>query len=178
MEQTKKNVSPLSNEARNAYVLEHITASVLKLLQEKDLNNISITEICDEAAIGRTSFYRNFTSKEDVVQKYIRDLLKEWEEAYDAEKTDSAARLYGNFFHHLKEHADFFFLLKERNLLHLFLETYMEINGAKPEDENMLAYTKAFIAYGTYGWIEEWISRGMQESAERMTEMLSSHGMK
>ena len=60
MEQKKKNVSPFSNEARNAYVLEHVTASVLKLLQEKPLNDISVSEICDDAAIGRTSYYRNY----------------------------------------------------------------------------------------------------------------------
>ena len=41
----------------------------------------------------------------------------------------------------------------------------------------MWAYTKSFIAYGTYGWIEEWINRGMQESAGAMAEMLSSYGM-
>ena len=178
MEQKKKNVSPFSNVARNAYVLEHVTASVLKLLQEKDLSDISISEICDDAAIGRTSFYRNYESKEDVIKKYIRDLLKGWEKEFESEKTDSNAKLYGSFFHCLKAHADFFALLKNRGLLDQILEVYMELNGAKPEDENMWAYTKAFIAYGTYGWIEEWISRGMRESAEVMAEMLSSHGMK
>ncbi|WP_428829623.1 TetR-like C-terminal domain-containing protein [Paenibacillus riograndensis] len=42
----------------------------------------------------------------------------------------------------------------------------------------MTAYVTSFIAYGTYGWIEEWIGRGMQESAEAMSSLLSSHGMK
>ena len=44
--------------------------------------------------------------------------------------------------------------------------------------ENLWAYTTAFITYGTYGWIEEWINRGMQESAETMAELLSLHGIK
>ena len=61
--------------------------------------------------------------------------------------------------------------------MHLFLDAYMKLNGPLSEDNNMWAYTKAFIAYGTYGWIEEWISRGMQESAETMARMLSDHGM-
>lgn len=178
MEQKKKNVSPFSNEARNAYVLEHVTASVLKLLQEKPLNDISVSEICDDAAIGRTSYYRNYESKEDIIKKYIRSLIDEWNQAYKTEEDGSNAKLFGSFFQHLKDHADFFLLLKRRGLMHLFLEVYIELNGAKPEDENMGAYTKAFIAYGTYGWIEEWIARGMQESAETMTSLLSAHGMK
>ena len=32
MRQTEKNVSPMSNEGRNAYVIEHITDALLKLL--------------------------------------------------------------------------------------------------------------------------------------------------
>ena len=37
MEQTAKTVSPMSNEGRNAYVTEHITAAMLSLLKEKPL---------------------------------------------------------------------------------------------------------------------------------------------
>lgn len=177
MEQNRKNVSPFSNEARNAYVLKHVTASVLKFLQERPLNDISISEICDNAAIGRTSFYRNFDSKEDVIKKYIKEIIDEWEQSYKKIDDGSNAKRFGSFFQHLKDHSDFFFLLKQRGLMYLFLDVYMELNGPKPEDENMGAYTKSFIAYGIYGWIEEWITRGMQESAATMADLLFSHGM-
>lgn len=53
-----------------------------------------------------------------------------------------------------------------------------EQNGPKAEYDNMSAYVTSFMSYGTYGWINEWIARGMQESAEKMAELLSSHGMK
>ena len=86
--------------------------------------------------------------------------------------------MYGSLFQHLKDHAEFYLLLKQRNLMHLFLEVFLDRNGPSTDDPNMWAYTKAFITYGTYGWIEEWISRGMQESSEAMAEMLSAHGMK
>ena len=45
MEQKSRNVSPFSNESRNAYVIEHITESMLKLLNEKPIQDISISEI-------------------------------------------------------------------------------------------------------------------------------------
>ena len=41
MEQKSRNVSPFSNEARNAYVIEHITDALLRLLKEKPLQEIS-----------------------------------------------------------------------------------------------------------------------------------------
>lgn len=37
MRQTSKNVSPMSNEGRNLYVITHITESLLELLKDKPL---------------------------------------------------------------------------------------------------------------------------------------------
>ena len=178
MEQKRQNVSPFSNEARNAYVIEHITGAMLELLKEKPLSEISISELVEDAAVGRTSFYRNFETKEDVIKKHIRDLIEKWDMEYKASGKDSNSELYGSLFQHLKDNADFYLLLKRRNLMYLFLEIFLEKSGATPNDDNMWAYTKSFIAYGTYGWIDEWIARGMQESAEQMSQLLSSHGMK
>ena len=74
MRQTSKNVSPFSNEARNAYVIDHITDALLNLLRDKPVGDISIRELCDLAMIGRASFYRNFESKEDILRRYIKGM--------------------------------------------------------------------------------------------------------
>lgn len=62
MEQKSKNVSTFSNERRNAYVVEHLTSSMLELLKEKPINEISVSEfsvseLCGMAGVGRTSFF-------------------------------------------------------------------------------------------------------------------------
>lgn len=178
MEQNSRNVSPFSNESRNTYVIEHITESLIKLLRKKPLQDISISEIVNEAGVGRTSFYRNFDTKEEVIKKYISRMIEEWDQGYKASGKESNAKLYGSLFKHLKDHSDFYLLLQKRNLMYLFLEVFMEKSGPKPEDPNMWAYTKSFITYGTYGWIEEWIARGMQESADIMAQLLANNGVK
>ena len=178
MEQIRKNVSPYSNDARNKYVTDNITNTLIDFLKERPISEISISEICQNACVGRTSFYRNYETKEDVIKKYIRTLTTKWQEEYNASGCDSNSLLYGSLFKHLKDHSDFFLLLKKRELFHLYLEVFIDIFGAKPDDNNMVAYTKNFITYGTFGWIEEWIARGMVESADTMTAMLSAHGMK
>ena len=50
-------------------------------------------------------------------------------------------------------------------------ESVKDACGAKPEQPNVVAYTSAFIAFGLYGWIEEWFKRGMQESPEEMARL-------
>ena len=81
-------------------------------------------------------------------------------------------------FAELKSRAPLFLLLEKRNLFYLFRESYLELNAPPKDTDNMVAYTMSFVAGGVLGWIEEWIARGMQESAEVMSSLLSTHGMK
>jgi len=178
MIQKKENVSPFSNASRNSYVRRHITEALVGLLKEKPMQEISISEITERAGVGRMSFYRNYNSKEDVVRAYLSDMVGGWEEEYKASGKSSNSELYGSLFSHLKERADFFLLLEKRNLMNLFLDVLLERAGPKPSYDNFWAYTTSFIAYGTYGWIREWIARGMKESAETMAATLSSYNMK
>ncbi len=168
----------MNNEEKNTFVKEQITKAALKLLMQFEPSQISVSQITTEAQVSRNSFYRNYVDKEDILLKYIKNLILKWDSEYQLINNVSNAELYGNLFKHLKENGEFYLLLKKRNLFHLFLNTFIELYGAKSEHDNMTAYVTSFITYGTYGWIEEWIGRGMQESAETMSVLLSSHGMK
>ena len=168
----------LGNEASNTYVRNAITSALLDLLKEKSFTEISVSELTATAKVSRNSFYRNYRSMEDILNDYIKDQLTTWEDGYKSLGKDSNAELYGSFFGYLKEHADFYLMLEAQGLFPVFQSAYLEKFGPKPEYANMWAYTTAFIAYGTFGWIKEWMARGMHESAESMARMLSEHGMK
>lgn len=177
MRQTSKNVSPFSNEARNAYVIEHITDALLKLLAEKPIGDISISELCDLAVIGRASFYRNFESKEDILLRYIRKIFKEWTDEVDKKENRPLNELLGLLFAHFEKHRDFYSLLNERNLIYLLKDVVIGLCGPKPEQCNEEAYARAYAAYALYGWIEVWFQRGMQESAEEIAGMFKGQGL-
>lgn len=173
MKQTAKTVSPMSNEGRNAYVTEHITAAILSLLEEKPLSEISISELCDQAGVGRASFYRNFQEKEDVLRAYIKGLFDEW--TGELEKDLPLDRLIFALFSHFEAHRDFYALLSERGLVLLMKDVILSACGFRPEQETVNAYASAFAAYSLYGWVEVWFLRGMKESAKEMAELFAGH---
>lgn len=177
MRQTTKNVSPFSNEARNAYVIEHITEALLKLLQDKPIGDISVSELCDLAGIGRASFYRNFESKEDILRRYINKIFKEWTDEAGKKENRPLSELLGLLFAHFEKHRNFYRLLKERNLIYLLKDVIISLCGPKPEHTRIEAYAKAYVAYTLYGWIEVWFQRGMRETADEITEMFSERGL-
>ena len=71
----------------NLFVKECITEALLLLMKGNSLSEISITEIVERAGVARVSFYRNFSSKEDVIKKHLGILICEWGKEFE-EKGD------------------------------------------------------------------------------------------
>ena len=62
----------------NESVKEAIEIALMRLLQKKDINKITVTELTEVAGVGRSSFYRNFDSIEDVAVGYINRIYREY----------------------------------------------------------------------------------------------------
>ena len=167
----------MNNQDKNTYVKQQITTTLLELLKEKELSDINIGEITKKAQVSRNSFYRNYADKEDIIKKYLYQLLSELDNEWKQKNSDSNAELFGHLFMHLKQHGDMMMLIQKRGLFHLFKESYLTLWGTSETMDNMTAYTVVFVANGILGWIEEWLKRGMCESAETMSTLLSMHGM-
>lgn len=79
----------MSNEGRNAYVIEHLTNALLELLKDKPINDISISELVDKACVGRASFYRNYECKEDILKRYLNEKMHEWGDEWGSKTAGS-----------------------------------------------------------------------------------------
>lgn len=162
----------MGNRERNTYVMERITRATLGLLEDHELSDISVSQICQTAQVSRNSFYRNFSSVEDILHREVTRRLRVWREAYDSQPHDSEADRYGSFFAHLQANADYYLLLERRGIFHIFREAYLGLFGPKPDQPNAEAYVVAFVGGGMLARVEEWMARGMQESGDQMAAAL------
>lgn len=64
----------------NLRVKQRITATLLRLLEEKSISEITVSEIIAGAGVARASFYRNYATKESVITTLISDVLEEFRE--------------------------------------------------------------------------------------------------
>lgn len=48
-----------------------IVQALLDLMGKEEYDRISVTRICSKAGLDRRTFYRNFESKNDVLEHYI-----------------------------------------------------------------------------------------------------------
>lgn len=177
MRQIKENVSPMSNEGRNSYVVKHLTEALLILLEKKPLEDITISELVNNAGVGRASFYRNYDNKEDILKAYLETLFSEWTDVCKENSDIQLHEIIHIMISHFEKHRSFYQLLHERKLTYLLKDIILNICGPKPEYEKIEAYSTAFVAYSLYGWIDVWFQRGMVESSDEIAELFKTQGL-
>lgn len=150
---------------------EYITESLFLLMKQKDYQSITITDITKRAGVNRVTFYRNFNSKDEIINKYLEksfnDWGKRWEESGD---TNIPYQLFKYF----DEQRDFISLLYKSNLQNFLIDYIVLICNSQKEENNILAYMKSMFAYGLFGFCNEWYLRGMQETPEDMIKLLDN----
>lgn len=161
----------------NESVKEAIETALMILLQEKDINKITVTELVEKAGVGRSSFYRNFENFENVAVSYVNRIYREY---FRKNPVNPNTYKKANFSFFLKErykfvkkHKDIFNVLHENGIL------YSVLVKMDPDiktqflvaDINENRYFSAMIMGFSAGVIEEWVAGGMKESEEELAEI-------
>ena len=164
----------MNNEQKNTYVKQQITNALLELLKEKSIADISITELTQKAQIGRVSFYRNFQTKEDILKEESDRLIKEWGKFYETNPESSPETLFPSLFDFYRGHKEFYTILYQAGMTSIMQETILNAIQIAPEMANIEAYMKSFWAYGIFGWMIEWMKRGMPESGKELLQFFTN----
>lgn len=164
----------INNHQKKTYVKKQITLALLELLKEKAIDEISISELSKKAQVGRVSFYRNYQTKEDILKEESDRLIKEWGKLYESNPDSSPQTLFPSLFDFYKQHKDFYTILYHAGMSTIIQETIIRTIQITPEMENIEAYIKSFWAYGIYGWLIEWMKRGMPESGDELYQLFKN----
>lgn len=81
--------------------------ALLDLMEIVEYDKISVSGLCRRAGLDRRTFYRNFDSKNDVLEQYIRLLGEEYMEAFYKIEENSRYAATEFFFEFWGRHLDF-----------------------------------------------------------------------
>lgn len=163
----------MNNQEKNNYVRTQITNTLLEMMQEQPFEKISISELVSRAMVGRASFYRNYMDKQDVLRQECDRLMKEWGGELKLDNQNTSETLI-SLLDFIKLHSEFYTTLYKAEQDDILRVCILSKYAVDEETPNIVAYLSSSIAYMTYGWIHEWIKRGMQESGTELARMLES----
>ena len=63
---------------KESLFVESVVEGLWGLLEDKSFEKISVSELVERAGIGRVTFYRNFSNKEEVLKRSFNMELQAW----------------------------------------------------------------------------------------------------
>lgn len=164
------------NNKRRKESIEKIEKVFLDLLQIKELDKISVSDICKKAGLNRTTFYANYTDIYALADS-IRDKLEQnMMELYKEERTVGFnSNNYLKLFQHIKENQIFYrtyFKLGYDNQYKII--TYDRQQAEEHFQGKFIEYHMEFFKSGINQIIKMWLNNGCQESPEDMFEIIKS----
>ncbi|NQJ22138.1 TetR/AcrR family transcriptional regulator [Streptococcus suis] len=113
----ERNISPKSlknlyesNKEANQLTKESIETALLFLLEKKELKQISVSELVRKAGVSRNAFYRNYKSKEEILEIYYErtssNLKKKWHDLQDKVQKDGVKQSFSEFVQEQKRKAE------------------------------------------------------------------------
>ena len=145
--------------------------ALLRLLKEEDFVDISISKITQEAGVSRMTFYRNFETKDQIVEHIMQSTHEDIIQSVRRLQNPTLENLLNFRFIAIQKNTDIVNLAAQkytRNLLRHFHEE-------KHEDIKIFLggidqYTTAFYQGGLDKLTSKWIETGMKESPKIMTK--------
>ena len=161
------------NARTTEFLKECIADALIKLLKTKPIEKISVPEIVEKARVGRMTYFRNFTNKNEVLTFKIVRLWEQWAEEHDlSERRKYTLDNAPHFFQFNHSIRNLLTLLYERNMQSALYDAFYSIMVSQCGADAVECYKSRFYSYGLFGLLDEWIKRGFYESPERMAEIL------
>lgn len=164
------------NNKRKRESRERIEKVFIEYLQKKELSEISVSDICKQAGLNRTTFYANYADIYGLADS-IRDKLEgNFADLYQSEITEGFnSNTYLKLFEHIKDNPIFyktyFKLGYDNNYQILAYDTEL---ARRHFQNRFLEYHMGFFKSGLTRIIKMWLQNGCRESPEDMFEIIKS----
>ena len=154
--------------------------SLIRQLKEESIYKISVRELCEQAGINRTTFYKYYGSPFDLLKDIEDDLLRSVQETLMEDGTDRAESLT-RVCTYLEENIELSRMLINNNIDPQFPERLFHMPYIRGEIAKVLAarysaeelgYASCFLTYGCYHMVKQWINRDGHEPPERIASLL------
>ena len=151
------------------FLKECLSDALIQLMREKDFEKISIKEIADTAGVGRATWFRNYTSKNEALTFKFVQVWNRWADEHAIAVRDrfdlANAKNFFQFNYEIKHILEIVYTSNMQSAIYdAFYQVMMPQYGANAKE----CYQARFYSYGLFGLLDEWIKRGFKESVEEM----------
>lgn len=164
---------------------KEITDTLLQLMNTYSYNDITVKQIILESKVARKTFYRNFLSKDDVLDAYIDSIMQQYIYSLQQLPDCQLSNILDVIFKFCFQNQELLFKLRDNDLMHLFLHKWnvfipMIHNQIvspnypifQPFSAEQVDYIIAFNIGAIWNVIMKWIEHDMKETPDTIKTTL------
>jgi len=161
----------IKNNKRKRESIEKIEKAFVNMLQNREINQITVTDICKETGLNRSTFYANFIDIYDLADKLREKLEKDFNEQFSENKPRDAETMFRHIYENQLFYKIYFKLgydEKHQSYVYDTSRAESDFNGKH------IKYHIEFFRNGINSIIKMWLADGCIETPEAMAEILKS----
>ena len=173
----------MKENQRVALTKRLLQEGLFRLLEEKPLEKVKVTELCREAGINRATFYRHYTAPRDVLLDMEAEFDAKLSATYTAADKQDVPRTIEALTTHLHCHRALLKVFLQNNSADEFLLLLTKIfdtciRGAEglsylaEADEESLKLLTAYITGGGYYMLRQWLLEDIQKSPQEIAALV------
>lgn len=168
------------NNRRKQESKRKIEEVFVEMLKKKELNQITVTDICKSAGINRTTFYASYVDIYDLSEAVQKSLHDEVMNLYSDERERNESKHdFLKLFRHIKANPDVFRMyFKLNNGKGLKFIMYDREEAASLIDMRYIDYHIEFFGNGLNAVIRKWLENDCRESPEEINRIIMAEYMR
>lgn len=166
---------PMDNE--NKVARNSILSALLTLMRQKKIDDIRIKELCRVAGVSRSTFHRNFESKEQVIELYFDSHFELLFERVESLSRKTPNELYKYYFNFMMHHSELIHLLRINQREHILTQCMIEYLPYLMHHNIVLSldvptnYEVDYLANGLSALTFSWESQNFEETPAQMANI-------
>lgn len=167
-----------TTEIKDTLTKTYIYQAFYELLTKNSIHEINVSDICSKAGVSRMSFYRNFKSKDDLVEKSLEKILENLKDTLSKQEQINQYTVTKEIFATAQkyqkvtkafENSDY--VTKFTNSIAEKLFTFATEDKINPAKK----YIPIFYFSAIAGTLAVWLNTGAVETPEEMAKSICSH---
>lgn len=165
----------IPNNKKRKKSQEQIEKIFLQLIQKKNIDEISVSTICDKANLNRSTFYSNYIDIYDLAEKIKQQMEIEFAQFQLSNNAKQNENGYLSMFRYIKDNQIFFKTYFKLEEISKSLPTQYRVELAeKYYDNKFIDYHIEFFRAGLNAIIKKWLNNGCKETPEEINEIITS----
>ena len=151
----------------------YMVESCFVIMQQKKLKDITIAELTEKAGVHRSSFYRNFDSKEKIVELFFNCLFDEHLATLKYNNPQSRQEYIKLFFQSFYTYKTEILLCYQNGLIDYLMKLYEKeyLKNSNTDEEQL---TAIYHCGGVHKILVWWIKQGMIQSPIKIAQTVNS----